>query len=173
MLKIKTIQLNISLAPIVFAACLASLFIINEHNVPDKTTDIFYDTPITVGSALQGERSLSPATVKDVVNTKVVSITPPKGTVPPVLTPPAVINRILPGYPIAALNNGIEGTIILSVYIGTSGLPEKIETKQSSGHEILDKTAVQSVSMWKFTPAKRGIQPIGSWFQVPVVFRIK
>ncbi len=44
---------------------------------------------------------------------------------------------------------------------------------QSSGHEILDKAALQTVKTWRFSPAKRFGQPVTQWFLVPIRFSLE
>jgi TonB family protein len=96
----------------------------------------------------------------------------PKVTTPLPIVPPKISYKVLPQYPASALHSGLEGTTILSIYIGASGKPEDIEVRSSSGASELDKSAVSAVSQWEFNPATQGGRAISSWFEVPVRFVI-
>jgi protein TonB len=45
--------------------------------------------------------------------------------------------------------------------------------QQSSGYEMLDRAAQESVRNWRFVPARQGGQPATRWFKVPVTFALK
>jgi protein TonB len=165
MTRTKALPTNILISSFMITIAAVLLYAAYNNNVQAKNSPVFYDELIVV------ERTIPAA--KEAAITEVNPATTPIQTLPPVLMPPKVIYRILPEFPFSAVEKGIQGTVILSVYVGTSGLPEKIETKTSSGYESLDHSAISGVMQWKFEPAKRGIQSIGSWFEVPVVFRIK
>lgn len=120
----------------------------------------------------------SPAKIsasKAIAMPKVVStpVPQPKVVTPLPIMPPRISYRVLPQYPMSALQKGLEGTTILSIYVGLSGSPEKIEVKSSSGVTELDQSAVAAVSQWKFNPATQGSSALASWFEVPIRFEVK
>jgi len=172
MLRIKITQSRIF--PLTMILAVAAFFIaFSYQHISIGKEPVFFDEPTCVIKA-------SPSVnAKQLVAEKPLGISVARHALPPTtipslpLIPPRVINQILPVYPFSALEKGIEGTVVLSVYIGSSGSPVRIERKISSGFEALDEAAENSVSLWKFEPAKRGTQSIGSWFEIPVVFRIK
>jgi TonB family protein len=96
----------------------------------------------------------------------------PKVATPLPILPPKISYKVLPQYPASALQKGLQGTTILSIYIGASGKPENIEVRSSSGISELDKSAVYAVSQWEFNPATQGGRAISSSFEVPVRFVI-
>lgn len=56
-----------------------------------------------------------------------------------------------PHYPRIARRRGLEGTVLLEVFIDASGVPLRVEVARSSGHRILDEAAVQKVSeSWRW-----------------------
>lgn len=69
------------------------------------------------------------------------------------------LNNPKPVYPAVSKRLGEQGKIVLRVLIGTDGLPQKIEIKQSSGYERLDRQAVDTVSRWRFVPGTRNGVP--------------
>ena len=82
----------------------------------------------------------------------------------------AYLNNPTPSYPSISRRMGEQGKVLLRVLVSTSGLPEKIEIKQSSGFDRLDKAAIASVQRWKFIPGKRDGVPEAMWNIVPINF---
>ena len=81
--------------------------------------------------------------------------------------------KVLPVYPASALEKNLSGTVLLAVYVGMNGQPEKIETRSTSGIAELDEAARTAVAQWKFAPATQGGMALISWFEVPVRFAIR
>ena len=77
-----------------------------------------------------------------------------------------------PEYPLAAQKRGLEGQVLLKVHVLATGQPDQVAVAKSSGHAILDDSAVKAVLQWVFEPAKRGQNPIDGWVQVPLNFKI-
>ena len=76
-------------------------------------------------------------------------------------------------YPLAARRMGIQGRVVLNVEVLAAGVAGQINVQQSSGHEILDKAALESVKSWRFVPARRAGQPFTKWFAVPIQFSLQ
>jgi protein TonB len=75
-------------------------------------------------------------------------------------------------YPAVAKSRGWEGKVMLKVKVSAKGLSESVEVEHSSGHEILDDSAIEAVKQWRFVPAKQGETPIASTVIVPIVFHL-
>ena len=75
-------------------------------------------------------------------------------------------------YPEIAIDHAWEGRVLLKVYVLANGRPDRISVATSSGHEILDESAVKTVGQWTFEPAKRGNTPIDGWITVPINFKL-
>jgi protein TonB len=58
-----------------------------------------------------------------------------------------------PQYPDAAADMGETGTSVVQFLIGTDGSVEKSRVAVSSGHSVLDDTAMQALARCKFRPA--------------------
>jgi periplasmic protein TonB len=86
--------------------------------------------------------------------------------------PDAIINQP-PLYPRIARERGWEGVVILKVHVDTNGLPSRVIIEQSSGHEVLDRSAVNAVEKWQFVPAKLGSIPFAAWVKVPIRFYLE
>lgn len=86
---------------------------------------------------------------------------------------PAYLNNKPPEYPSMARKRGFEGKVILRVRVLSSGNPQELEIKDSSGYEILDEAALKAVKKWKFKPATRGGNPVDSWVEIPIRFELR
>lgn len=75
-------------------------------------------------------------------------------------------------YPRIAKREHWEGTVLLLVSVAPSGMPDEITIEESSGHEVLDKAAIDTVTRWTFYPAKDGNIPIHSIVKIPIRFSL-
>lgn len=75
-----------------------------------------------------------------------------------------------PPYPPVSRRLGEQGLVLLRVWVEADGRPGKVELKRSSGHERLDRAAMQVVQRWRFAPGKRGGWPEAMWAEVPLQF---
>ena len=80
--------------------------------------------------------------------------------------------REQPSYPRLAKRRGYEGTVVLKVLVGIDGRVVDLEILESSGHDILDRSAEKSVRKWLFEPWKKGDESIEMWGQVIVRFQL-
>ena len=78
-----------------------------------------------------------------------------------------------PLYPREARKKGFQGEVVLKVEVLSNGLVGQVEVKTSSGHEILDRSALSAVKHWKFFPAKRGENVIPFWVNIPIKFQLQ
>ncbi len=94
----------------------------------------------------------------------------------PATTPPqfgaAYLNNPRPAYPPAARKMGIQGLVMLKVLVSRSGNVLEMEVAQSSGYDLLDRTAMEAVKGWRFVPARRGDSAVDEWVQIPVAFHL-
>lgn len=86
--------------------------------------------------------------------------------------PPSFRSGAKPAYPQAARKARWEGTVVVRVLINTDGSVASAALRESSGYDVLDESAVQAVSKWSYTPAKKGGVPITSYHDVKVRFRL-
>lgn len=82
------------------------------------------------------------------------------------------LNNPAPRYPPAARRLGLQGTVVLRVWVNTEGKPEQVEIAQSSGAEPLDEAAINAVREWSFVPARQGDKAVTAAVDVPVRFRL-
>jgi len=86
---------------------------------------------------------------------------------------PAYRKNPPPPYPGAAKRRGIEGVVLLDVFVNAAGKVEKAAVYQSSGYAILDRTALKAVGVWIFEPGMMGDRPVAMWVRVPIRFELK
>ena len=77
-----------------------------------------------------------------------------------------------PPYPRLAIRRNYEGTVILSVEVLPDGSVREVKLLESSGHTILDRSAVKAVRKWRFKPGTKGGKPVTTRVKIPVVFRL-
>lgn len=87
--------------------------------------------------------------------------------------PPNFSRRPEPIYPPELLVDGIEGSVQLLVRVGTNGTPVSVSVHRSSGFRQMDRSAVEAVTTWEFSPARIGTIPVAKDVIVPVHFRIR
>ncbi len=101
---------------------------------------------------------------------------PEKADAEPLLVAPKFnadyLHNPAPDYPNLARRRGEQGRVILKVLVNSDGLPERIQLDQSSGYELLDKSALQAVKSWKFIPATSNNRPVSGSVLVPIRFSL-
>lgn len=83
------------------------------------------------------------------------------------------LNNPRPPYPLVARRMGYQGKVVLNVEVLAEGRAGEVKLQTSSGYDILDKAALQTVKTWKFSPATRFGQPVTQWFLVPIKFSLE
>jgi len=78
-----------------------------------------------------------------------------------------------PPYPEIARRRGYEGTVRLEVEVSAGGGVEKVRVRKSSGYEVLDRSALETVRDWRFIPARFGGIPVKSTVIIPITFKLK
>ncbi|RTQ90611.1 MULTISPECIES: energy transducer TonB [Stenotrophomonas] len=78
-----------------------------------------------------------------------------------------------PTYPVPALRNHEQGTVLLRVEVDSSGQPVAVSIERSSGSRSLDQAARQQVlKHWRFEPAQRDGVAVPAIGMVPVQFSL-
>lgn len=62
----------------------------------------------------------------------------------------SIINYFEPQYPKVALRRGLQGELKVKILVGSQGVPIETQILQSSGHKILDDSALEAVNKWVF-----------------------
>ena len=77
-----------------------------------------------------------------------------------------------PLYPAEAKLNRQQGVAFFRVVVSAAGQAESVKLIKSSGHRILDNSALGAVRKWKFHPATLAGVKVSSIVKVPVRFRL-
>jgi protein TonB len=101
---------------------------------------------------------------------------PPMAVPEPIVEAPrfnaAYLNNPPPAYPLAARRRGMEGRVMVRAEVQQDGRCAQVELKQGSGHELLDRAALEAVGKWRFVPARQGGQAVTAWVEVPITFKL-
>jgi TonB family protein len=93
---------------------------------------------------------------------------------PPDEEAPVAVNPQTPiRYPPALFDRGVEGEVVLRLFIDSTGhvVTESSKVAESSGSRSLDSAALDGSQLLRYAPAKRRGVPITTWFLQPVEFR--
>lgn len=77
-------------------------------------------------------------------------------------------------FPTRALQQRMQGTVVLRVLVDETGKPVRVTVEHGSGYALLDRSAVQQVMAgWQFQPAMVDGRAVSAWAKVPVTFRLR
>jgi len=82
------------------------------------------------------------------------------------------LNNPAPQYPIQAKSRNIQGKVVLEVLVGKNGQALKVRIHSSSGSNLLDESAIETVSNWQFIPAQKLGSIVEAVVLVPIEFKI-
>jgi protein TonB len=85
----------------------------------------------------------------------------------------AYLNNPHPPYPRNAHRLGIEGTVILQAEVNEDGVPLQVRIFQSSGNDLLDESALNTVSKWNFKPARKDGVMVRAFVKIPITFSLR
>jgi periplasmic protein TonB len=77
-----------------------------------------------------------------------------------------------PPYPPVAFLSRTEGRVVLKVQVKSDGKPGDIQLLQSSGSQMLDKSALDTIAQWELQPARKNGQAVDQWIEIPIHFRL-
>ncbi len=78
-----------------------------------------------------------------------------------------------PPYPPLAVKMRLEGKVSVLVEVLPSGRAGKVAIESSSGHDLLDQSAIQTIKEWQFTPARKDGVIISQVVRIPINFNLK
>ena len=73
-------------------------------------------------------------------------------------------------YPLEMWEQDAEGIAVVIALINEHGTVDSVRIVESSGHELLDSTAVRGAREMEFAPAVRDGEPVAVWTRLPVHF---
>lgn len=103
-----------------------------------------------------------------------VAVAPPSPPAPPKVDLPSsaadYLQNPAPVYPPVSKRLGEQGKVLVRVFIGADGVPQKAELKRSSGFDRLDRSALDYVMRCRYVPGKVGGVAQAMWYEAPVNF---
>lgn len=87
---------------------------------------------------------------------------------------PAFVSApVQPRYPRVAQKRGIEGTVMYEIWLDEQGNQIQQYLITSSGTEVLDKSALEAIKQWKFSPRILDGVPVAHRVHIPVRFKLE
>ncbi len=86
---------------------------------------------------------------------------------------PQPISMPAPTYPPLAAQAGIEGKVVVKMLVDIDGSVLMVEIIKSSGHQMLDESAIAAARQSKFTPAKQRDKLVRVWVVRQIEFKLK
>ena len=87
--------------------------------------------------------------------------------------PPVPLSPIRPKYPEIAQEAGIEGTVVVQVFVDKKGRVKDTVILKGIPNTGLDESATAAIRSVRFRPAKQRERAVGVWISIPVNFRLK
>ncbi|MCH2380813.1 MAG: energy transducer TonB, partial [Nitrososphaerales archaeon] len=87
--------------------------------------------------------------------------------------PQQPLSSIRPVYPEIAQEAGIEGTVVVQVFVDKKGRVKDTLVLKGIPNTGLDEAAVTAIKKTRFRPAKQRERAVGVWISIPVNFRLK
>ena len=116
--------------------------------------------------------------VDDLLSEPVPDLKPPKPPDKPKVVQVAselqeskLIHRVTPVYPELAVKARVSGTVVLAAVINEEG--SVTDLRVLSGHPLLNESAREAVSQWKYSPTVLNGEPVSVSALVTVVFRLQ
>ncbi len=85
----------------------------------------------------------------------------------------AYLKNPKPPYPPMAVKMRLEGKVTLLVEVLQDGRAGRVGLESSSGHDLLDQSALETVKKWQFTPARKDGVIISQVVRIPITFNLK
>ncbi len=122
------------------------------------------------------DKQVADKTVKERVPEQATKPTPQSKGVssqPVLLDKPSFVSQpVQPRYPRSARKRGIEGVALYEIWLDENGNQIKQVLIESSGADMLDKSALRAIKQWQFSPHITGGQQVAHRVQIPVRFKL-
>jgi protein TonB len=90
------------------------------------------------------------------------------------VTLPVLVREVRPGYTHAAMQQRIEGTVLLEAVVEANGTVGNVTIVRSLDAEYgLDEEAVKAAGMWEFKPGTREGKPVAVLITIELRFTLK
>jgi len=89
------------------------------------------------------------------------------------VTAPQILHEVRPTYTVGALEQRIQGSVVLELVVTEKGLPSQIRVIRSVDSRGLDQEAIKAVEQWKFAPGRMSGLPVPVLVRVILDFSIR
>jgi TonB family protein len=100
-------------------------------------------------------------------------VTTPYTESPEIKNREEILTALESEYPPLLRDAGISGTVQVWFFIDETGKLQRFQINESSGHEALDRAAERVASIFEFTPALNGEDPVAVWLSLPIAFSVQ
>ena len=110
-----------------------------------------------------------------------VAIQPPVDAAPPTKAAyglsevdqiPTASVKTRPVYPYRARRLNIEGEVDVKFLVDSNGRVSRITIERASPPHLFEKSVVQALGKWRFTPGKVAGRPVNTWVTTTIVFKM-
>jgi protein TonB len=85
---------------------------------------------------------------------------------------PQIIKSAKPVYPEKARKDNLTGTTFVEVEVDTEGKVVIAKVKKSSGHTLLDETAIETAKKFEFSSGKKNGKAVNTLMVIPFKFSL-
>lgn len=103
----------------------------------------------------------------------IAAVQPPPAAISAPVFDAAYLQNPAPAYPTVSRRLKEQGRVVLRVRVNPAGTADEVQVRTSSGFARLDESARETVTHWKFVPARRGSDAVTEWVLIPVSFRLE
>jgi TonB family protein len=86
--------------------------------------------------------------------------------------PPVLVELVKPKYPELAYGSGVEGDVVLLVYVDARGNVRNAVVQASPGLPAMEQAALEAAYKCRFEPAEQQGVPVGVWYSLVMEFRL-
>jgi len=130
------------------------------------------DSPITYSFDITGLDSIINQYTEDFVSFDEGDMSEASVRFIPYDDPPKPLTPIKPKYPEEAKEMGIEGTVIVQVFVNEKGRVTYTTIMKGFPDTGLNEAAIEAIKKTQFKPAMQGNKKVGVWISIPVNFRL-
>jgi periplasmic protein TonB len=84
---------------------------------------------------------------------------------------PAIVKSVEPKYPDMAVRTGLEGKVLVKIWVDKEGKPKEVDVLQSDA-EIFNDPAIEAAKQFVFSPAYMNDGPVPVWVTITLRFSL-
>jgi protein TonB len=87
-------------------------------------------------------------------------------------TPPTIVQAYPPFYPAEAAKEGVKGKVVLRFVVTKEGIAREASVVESDPAGVFDKSALDAIYRYTFTPGTRDGQAVDVMVHVPIIYEL-